>query len=234
MVLTLNKGGNAYHICSSRGKRAGLLTLVSRSASVRLILIMALIFLHCVPAFSQVYKRIHKDGTIEFYNKKDPVPSKSITQSLNSKYNRIIEAQSASHGVDPLLIKCIVKVESNFNPDAVSRAGAMGLMQIMQETADYYNLDNPFNPEKNIEVGIRHFKSLLGCFENDTVLALAAYHAGLGRVKRAGSLPPIKSTIDYVDRVMHLYTGQEHYSGHAVKRLYKKIERDGTILIYSR
>src|SRR4030065_212620 len=116
----------------------------------------------------------------------------------------------------------MVKIEPNFNPDAVSAAGAMGLMQIMQETADYYNLNNPFDPEKNIEAGIRHLKSLLGYFENDTGLALAAYHAALGRVKKTRSLPPIQSTIDYVDRVMFLYTGTANFSGYAVKRLYKK------------
>jgi len=190
--------------------------------------------LYCSPAFPLVYKRVHKDGTIEFYNKKDPTPVRGDGRNLGSKYDAVIEKLSAAHGVDPLLIKCMVKIESNFNPDAVSAAGAMGLMQIMQETADYYNLNNPFDPEKNIETGIRHFKSLLGNLENDTVLALAAYHAGLGRVKKTRSMPPIQSTIDYVDRVMFLYTGLTNYSGYAVKKLYKKVEQDGTILIYSR
>jgi soluble lytic murein transglycosylase-like protein len=231
MALTRSVARHAAHIFSCNPP-AIINKPVPRPRRFRLIYILALIFLYYNPAFPEVYKRVHKDGTIEYYNKKDPAPLRG--GHLGSRYDAVIERLSAAYGVDPLLIKCMVKIESNFNPDAVSPAGAMGLMQIMQETADYYNLDNPFDPEKNIETGIRHLKSMLGFFKNDTLLALAAYHAGLGRVKKTGSMPPIKSTIDYVDRVMLLYTGSANYSGFAVKRLYKKVEQDGTILIYSR
>ncbi len=132
-----------------------------------------------------------------------------------------------------MLVKSIIKVESNFNPNAVSPAGAMGLMQIMQDTAGYYRLENPFDPERNIETGVRHLKSLLAFFENNVALSLAAYHAGLGRVKNR-KLPPIRATIDYVNRVMLLYTGKASYAETFVRRLYKRIERDGTIVIYSK
>ncbi|MBN2158681.1 MAG: lytic transglycosylase domain-containing protein [Spirochaetes bacterium] len=189
------------------------------------------------PAPAKVYKRVNPDGSIELYNKNEGRRSKAsgASRSISSKFDELIETVSARHGMDSRLIKCIIKIESDFNPEAVSPAGAMGLMQLMQETADYYFLENPFDPEKNIDTGVRHFKSLYDYFKNDIPLALAAYHAGLGRVKKNMSLPPIQSTIDYVNAVMHLYTGKkDRYSATAVRRLYKRIEKDGTIVIYSK
>ena len=86
-----------------------------------------------------------------------------------------------------------------------------------------------------MDAGIRHLKSLLGYFKNDVPLSLAAYHAGIGRVKKRMALPPIQSTIDYVNTIMYLYTGEKKsYSETAVRRLYKRIESDGTIVIYSK
>jgi soluble lytic murein transglycosylase-like protein len=197
-----------------------------------------LLVLLCSPsAYSKVYKRTNADGSIEYYNTRSGTVQKSGTRntSLSSKYDGLIEALSTKHGVDPLLVKCIIRVESDFNPEAVSSSGAMGLMQIMQETASYYFLDNPFDPAKNIETGVRHLKSMLDYFKNDVPLALAAYHAGIGRVKKRMALPPIQATIDYVNTIMYLYTGRkDNYSAAAVQRLYKRIERDGTIVIYSK
>jgi len=188
-------------------------------------------------AAARVYKRINQDGSIDYYNKNEGTgraPSR-LNRSLSSKFDSLIETVAEKHGVDPRLVKCIIRVESDFNPDAVSSAGAMGLMQIMQETADYYFLKEPFNPEKNVDAGVRHFKSLLNYFKNDVPLALGAYHAGIGRVKKRMSLPPIQATIDYVNAIMSLYTGEnKNYSEHAVRRLYKRIESDGTIVIYSK
>lgn len=199
-----------------------------------LALIMILIYLE---SMARVYKRVNPDGSIDYYNKGDyrrPAIN-SVNRSLDSRFDGLIESTSARHGVDPRLVKCIIRVESDFNPNAVSPAGAMGLMQLMKETADYYALREPFNPEKNIEAGIRHFKSLLIYFKNDVPLALGAYHAGIGRVRKRMSLPPIQATIDYVNTIMSLYTGEtKNYSEHAVRRLYKRIESDGTIVIYSR
>ncbi len=189
------------------------------------------------PASARIYKRVMPDGSIEYYNKNEGAPARGRTasRSVTSKYDGLIERISAAHGIDPHLVKCIIKVESDFNPDAVSSAGAMGLMQLMQETAGYYYLENPFDPEKNVETGVRHFRSLMDYFKNDVPLSLAAYHAGLGRVKKRMALPPIQSTIDYVNTIMYLWTGEKKsYSETAVRRLYKRIESDGTIVIYSK
>jgi soluble lytic murein transglycosylase-like protein len=198
---------------------------------------LALSLALAAPAPAKIYKRINADGSIEYYNKNEQKreAGHKLNTSLDSKFDEMIETIAAKHGVDPRLLKCIIRVESDFNPEAVSSAGAMGLMQLMQETARYYYLDNPFDPRKNIETGTRHFKSLLGYFKNDIPLALAAYHAGISRVKKRMALPPIQATIDYVNAIMFLYTGEKkNYSENAVNRLYRRIERDGTIVIYSK
>ncbi len=202
-----------------------------------IITLIAAVFTARMPGDAKIYKRVHSDGSIEYYNRVEPskrAPARKA-RGLSSRFDGIIEGISARHGVDPLLVKCVVRVESDFNPEAVSSAGAMGLMQLMQETADYYSLDDPFDPAKNLETGVRHLRFLLDYFKNDVPLALAAYHAGIGRVKKNMSLPPIRATIDYVNTVMFLYTGKKDtYSATAVKRLYQRIEKDGTILIYSK
>ncbi|HOF13824.1 MAG TPA: lytic transglycosylase domain-containing protein, partial [Spirochaetota bacterium] len=126
----------------------------------------------------------------------------------------------------------IIKIESNFNKDAVSVAGAMGLMQLMQDIAQAYNVDDPFNPEQNIKAGVKHFKSLLALLDNDIVLALAAYHAGIGRVKKNMTVPNISSTIEYVNAVMKLYKPQENNNyTKKIEKLYLQTLPDGTINI---
>ena len=184
-------------------------------------------------SYPKIYKKIHKDGTIEYYNNSEYKENSGKKLDLRSEYDLLIEQISKNSNIDPYLIKCIIKVESDFNPDAVSVAGAMGLMQLMQSTARYYDVQDPLDPEENLNAGIRHFKNLMDYFKNDIPLALAAYHAGLGKVKKRMSIPPIKSTIDYVNRVMFLYNGKKDYS-YKVKKLYKKIDKDGDIIIFSK
>ena len=125
-----------------------------------------------------------------------------------------IDAAAAKHHVDPNLVRSIIKVESNFNPRAVSRKGAMGLMQLMPATARDLNVRNPFDVEQNVDGGVRHFKELLDNFNGDVSMSLAAYNAGAGAVSRHGGVPPYAETRDYVKRITSLY-GQEA-SVHAV------------------
>jgi soluble lytic murein transglycosylase-like protein len=118
-------------------------------------------------------------------------------------YGEIIAAMSEAHGVDPLLVRALIQVESNYKPGARSRKGAMGLMQLMPSTARVYNLRNPFDPKANIEAGIKHLKSLIdrfGRFE----LALAAYNAGEGAVAKFNGMPPYRETRNYVSRILSL------------------------------
>jgi Transglycosylase SLT domain len=119
-------------------------------------------------------------------------------------YNEIISAMAEAHGVDPLLVRALIQVESNYQPKARSRKGAMGLMQIMPATARVYNVRNPFDPKANIEAGIKHLKSLIDRFGGGIELALAAYNAGEGAVTKFNGVPPYRETKSYVSRILAL------------------------------
>jgi soluble lytic murein transglycosylase-like protein len=118
-----------------------------------------------------------------------------------------IEKAAARHNVDPNLVRALVKVESNFNPNAVSSKGAMGLMQLMPQTARQLNLKDPFDPEENIDAGVRHLKQLLENYGGDVRLSLAAYNAGSGAVARSRGIPRYAETRNYVRRITNLYDG---------------------------
>lgn len=159
--------------------------------------------------------------------------------AFRSPHIPLINRVAAEEGVDEYLVQCVVKVESDFNAGAVSVAGATGLMQIMLDVARAHGVTDPFDPGQNVRAGVRHLKSLLDSFNGDITLALAAYHAGAGRVKRHGGVPPIKSTVDYVARVLRYYEGGRSRESAArieykVRRLYRRIGPDGTIEIYDR
>lgn len=118
-------------------------------------------------------------------------------------YGEIIAALSEAHGVDPLLVRALIQVESNYKPGARSPRGAMGLMQLMPSTARTYNVRNPFDPRANIEAGIKHLKSLIDRFAG-VEKALAAYNAGEGAVQKFNGVPPYRETRNYVSRILSL------------------------------
>jgi hypothetical protein len=117
-------------------------------------------------------------------------------------YEQLIDTLSATHAVDPDLVKAVIKVESGYRVKARSHKGAMGLMQLMPATARQYSVRNPYDPKANLEAGIKHLASLLGRFE--VSVALAAYNAGEGAVNRFGGIPPYRETRDYVKRILAL------------------------------
>jgi soluble lytic murein transglycosylase-like protein len=118
-----------------------------------------------------------------------------------------IDQAAARHNVDPSLVRAVIKVESNFNPNAVSRTGAMGLMQLMPQTARSLNVVNPFDPQQNVDAGVRHLKRLMESYGGDVKLSLAAYNAGAGAVKRSAGIPHYRETRNYVKRITQLYYG---------------------------
>jgi soluble lytic murein transglycosylase-like protein len=138
-----------------------------------------------------------------------PEPAAESGQELSGSaplestpYGEIIAAVSQAHGVDPMLVRALIQVESNYKARARSPRGAMGLMQLMPSTAREYRVRNPFDPRSNIEAGIKHLKTLIDRFGIE--LALAAYNAGEGAVKKFNGVPPYRETRNYVSKILSL------------------------------
>jgi hypothetical protein len=128
-------------------------------------------------------------------------------QATPEEIDDSIAMAAARHNVDPNLVRAVIKVESNFNANAVSRKGAMGLMQLMPATAKQLKVKNPFDPEQNVDAGVRHLKQLLESYDGDVNLTLAAYNAGSGAVARSAGVPRFAETQNYVRRITNLYYG---------------------------
>lgn len=122
-------------------------------------------------------------------------------QASNDPYMPIILAAANQYKVDPAIIRAIIMAESNYNPKAVSKRGARGLMQLMPRTAKSLGVKDVFNPEQNIHAGVKYFSQLLNKFDGDHSLALAAYNAGSRKVKKYNGVPPYKTTKRYIKKV---------------------------------
>lgn len=131
-----------------------------------------------------------------------PLPqptARNIPQPLDSLITRLAQ----KHAVDSALVRAIIEIESNFNPNALSRKGAMGAMQLMPATAASYGVTNRADAAQNIEAGIRHLKYLLALHDGNIALALASYNAGQGTVRKHGQrIPPYRETMLYVPAVL--------------------------------
>lgn len=127
------------------------------------------------------------------------------SEKREKAYHEVIVEASHQHEVDPALIQAIIKAESGYNPRAVSRQGAKGLMQLMPDTARSLGVRDIFDPEHNIQGGVKYFRFLLDECGGQVRLALAAYNAGLYNVKKYGGIPPYKATRRYIRKVMKYY-----------------------------
>lgn len=187
---------------------------------------------------------LSKNANLVEKNKKEATQSLPKTTGKDSKdskditnYHSLVHEKATKYKLDPLLVKAVIKTESNWNEWAVSKKGAIGLMQLMPATAREMNIRNPFNPEENIEGGVRYLRYLLERFNGDLTLALAAYNAGPKWVEKFGVIPPITETKQYVRKVLSLYNGNTAHPLTALdskkdkpEKIYKVVLEDGTVL----
>jgi soluble lytic murein transglycosylase-like protein len=185
------------------------------------LLILFCIFFIPLSSTAGIYRYEDENGVIHFTNcPRDPKFKLYIREGIedvgggnssfsyirdSNQYDSLISEFSKKYQVDFALIKAIIRAESGFNPFAVSRKGAKGLMQLMPGTASRVNVSNIFNPRENIEGGVRYLKYLLSLFNNDLRLSLAAYNAGENIVAEVRSIPPYRETVDYVRKVLSYY-----------------------------
>jgi soluble lytic murein transglycosylase-like protein len=138
------------------------------------------------------------------------IPSNDIEltpwqKNAQNRYQHLVLEAEMRYQVEPEIIKAIIMAESGFNPKAVSKVGARGLMQLMPRTANFLGVKDSFKPDHNIDAGVRYFKQLLDQFNGEIKLALAAYNAGSYNVRKYKGVPPFKATRIYIDKVLKYY-----------------------------
>jgi len=191
--------------------------LTSRLITCRITIFCSVFFVFSavLPSHADIYTYTDSQGIMHFTN----VPtsskyklyikeksSKTVNSYTTERYNDLIAQASKRHGVAFSLLKAMIKIESDFDPLAVSSEGAKGLMQIMPDNIKALKIKDPFDPWENIMGGARYLKQLLKRFDGKLPLALAAYNAGPNTVERYKRIPPFKETEDFVDKVLKYYS----------------------------
>lgn len=198
--------------------------------------LFAVVLLFSLSARADMFMYTDENGVIVFtdnpdYKKIDYRLYRALkSDSMKSDYRSIIERTSEKHGVDPMLVHAVISAESGFNESAVSSKGAMGLMQLMPSTAAQLGVYNPYNPEQNVDAGVRYLRHLIDRFGGDYRLAVAAYNAGPGSVEKYGGVPPIPETRRFVEKVFSRYRGKNLSKSSGGKgTIYRVVLDDGTI-----
>lgn len=180
------------------------------------------VLLLSLPAFAApIYVIERADGSVTFTSRKPDKEKYSVFKPYEArysytiradgdklfrdKYHRLITFEAKQVGLDPNLVKAVIHAESSFNPKAKSKKGAMGLMQLMPETARMLGVKHPYLPEQNIQGGVHYLSQLLERYHGDLQLGLAAYNAGPNAVEKYNGIPPYKETQDYVKKVLNLH-----------------------------
>ncbi|RLB40010.1 MAG: lytic transglycosylase [Deltaproteobacteria bacterium] len=183
----------------------------SRCGGVLVVFTLAVVFSASL-CRGDIYRFKDKNGVWHFTNVKDDSryklyirTKKTTPRAYIKKYEEIIQHAAREFHVDSSLIKAIIKAESDFDHRAVSHKGAQGLMQLMPDTADELQVQDPFDPEENIYGGTRYLSRLLKRFGNNVRLAVAAYNAGPELVEQSGGIPPVPETRRFVEKVMRYY-----------------------------
>jgi len=194
-------------------------------------LVFLMLWSFCFQAESDIYTYTDKNGVIHFTNIKPsgkkfkvflkspekrkakkgvtPVSAKDKSPERFARYDKYIKEASDLYLIPKALIKAVIKVESDYDPNVVSVAGAEGLMQLLPGTAKRMKVKDSFNPRQNILGGTKYLRILANLFEGDLLLTIAGYHAGEGNVMKYEGIPPFKTTINYIKKVLKYYV---HYS----------------------
>ena len=152
----------------------------------------------------------HRTGNYQLISRRNTVAQASDFLAKRPDLTRVpeqfkgyIQGASDQYNIDPALVEAVIQVESDFDPNAVSKKGATGLMQLMQQTAHQYDVRDRFNPRENIYAGVQHLSSLMDRFNGELPLAIAAYNAGSSAVENYSGIPPYPETRRYVIKVMN-------------------------------
>jgi soluble lytic murein transglycosylase-like protein len=221
-------------------------------------LVLGGVLAHTRPAQAQIASTTALDGRRLFVNAEPPNPGKLLArpaapraiylsgeisfmgQNRPAVYldrdgtEKLVREAAERHNVDPALIRAVIETESNWNPTARSRKGAVGLMQLIPTTAQRFGANDVSNPKQNIEAGVRYLKTLLERYNGNLDLALAAYNAGEGAVDRARGIPHYRETRNYVQRVQNAYyrpgSGRMDDAYTRSSRIHRQVDENGRVI----
>jgi soluble lytic murein transglycosylase-like protein len=200
---------------------------MKRRVAITVGMVLGTLVLCAGPANAQITKVVDNDGRRFFINAEPPLSAKLTAKSRNAIYlptetsltgrphpwssidrdgtERIVRETAERHHVDPALVRAVIETESNWNPRAYSHKGAGGLMQLIPTTAQRFGAYDVFNPQQNVDAGVKYLRTLLERYHGNLDLALAAYNAGEGAVERAHGIPAFRETRSYIQKVQNAY-----------------------------